>query len=249
MAASFQDLHFAPRMVRVPKGHFLMGSPASEAGRTSVEEPLTEIRIEQGFAIGIHPVTFDEYAAYLVRHHQKDLAKIDDHGLGRGQKPIVYVNWHEARAYSAWLAAETGKAYRLPSEAEWEYAARAGTQSPFWCGETLHIGGVACTHSDAFPKGNGPAGTVSVDTGCANAFGLFHVHGNVREWVEDVWHDNHLGRPADGSAWCDGGWPERRVLRGGSYLTPPEACRSAARFREYPGTRSIAVGFRVAQDL
>jgi formylglycine-generating enzyme required for sulfatase activity len=158
------------------------------------------------------------------------------------------VNWDDANAYAAWLSRITGKHYRLLSEAEWEYAARAWTQTRYWWGDHLPPGRAACDGCGslwdlrrAAPVGRFPA----------NGFGLHDVHGNVWEWVEDCWHENYVGAPTDGRAWegADDGGCERRMMRGGSSVTQPETLRAANRLRENPSHRKNDVGFRVAREL
>ena len=174
-------------------------------------------------------------------------AQSDDH-------PVVCVSWKDARAYVAWLAEETGKTYRLPTEAEWEYAARAGTTTPFWTGAT--ISPEQANYDGNYSYGGGfryvyRQRTVAVDdpTFPANPFGLHHVHGNVWEWVQDSYCDSYRGAPLDGSIAVEAADAPVRVVRGGSWDDDPRNLRSAARVRLAPGDRSSNVGFRVARML
>jgi len=161
------------------------------------------------------------------------------------------VNWHDAKDYADWLSEQTGKPYRLPSEAEWEYAARAGTTTPFWQGKTISTNQANydgnCVYGEG-RKGLWRQGTVPVHSFAANAFGLYNVHGNVWEWVEDCWTDRYAGAPTDGSAWKTGDC-SRRVLRGGSWGYVPWSLRAASRSRYSPDVRMSSTGFRLARTL
>ena len=169
--------------------------------------------------------------------------------------PVVWVSWEDAKAYCAWLAERTGEPYRLPSEAEWEYACRAGTTTPFWTGPTIST--AQANYDGNHVYGSGAKGvyrqrTVAVDEPSfpPNPFGLHHMHGNVWEWVEDCWHDSYVGAPSDGSAWISGCLdPTRRVLRGGSWYGNPRILRSAIRYGGAPEDRSSLTGFRVARTF
>lgn len=235
-------------MVVIPAGEFMMGSPSSEPDRLESEGPQHRVQIEKPFAIGKYTVTFEEYDAF-VQANQSD--KPSDEGWGRGRRPVINVSWEEARAYAKWLSEQTGKHYRLPSEAEWEYAARAGTTTPFLTGEQItteqaNFDGKYTYNGSA--KGENRGKTVEVGSFPANAFGLHDVHGNVWEWVQDCWHDNYEGAPGDGTAW-ESGDCTRRLLRGGSWNYDPQNVRSAGRYRYAPGSRSGDVGFRLARTL
>ena len=201
----FRDCPSCPEMVVVPAGAFRMGSPASEAGRSDDEGPRHRVTL-RSFALGVTEVTFDEWDA-CVRGGGCGGRRPDDEGWGRGARPVINVSWEDARAYVRWLSRETGKSYRLPSEAEWEYAARAGTATPFHTGATISTD--QANYADRR--------TTLVGAFAPNAFGLYDVHGNVWEWVEDCWHDSYRGAPSDGTAWTAGGDCSRRVLRGGSW--------------------------------
>jgi formylglycine-generating enzyme required for sulfatase activity len=200
------------------------------------------VAIANPFAIGRREVTFDEWDACFTAGACK--YQPDDHGWGRGNRPVINVSWDDAKAFVGWLAQKTGRSYRLPSESEWEYAARAGTTSAFWWGRDAGSGHANCTDCVAPPANQTmPAGSFR-----PNGFGLYDVAGNAAEWVEDCWNDNYRGAPGDGSAWTTGQCQER-VLRGGSFASKATLIRSAARFRYDADVRYYANGFRVARAL
>ena len=234
----FRDCDGCPEMVVIPAGEFMMGSPVSEEGRDDDEGPQHRVTV-RSFALGVTEVTFDEWEA-CVRGGGCDGYRPDDAGWGRGARPVIYVNWDDARAYVSWLSRETGESYRLPSEAEWEYAARGGTTTPFYTGTTISTGQA----NYSIDRGQ----TTPVRTFAPNPFGLYDVHGNVWEWVEDCWNGSYRGAPADGSPWGAGDCG-RRVLRGGSWLGYPRHLRSAARDGFTAGNRYSRAGFRVARTL
>ncbi len=214
-AASVRDPNLPePEMVRIKPGTFLMGCPMGEAGDDD-ERPQHEVRIAGNFAIGKYAVTFDEYDAF-AKATQRDLPS--DEGWGRGRRPVINVSWEDAVAYAQWLSEMTGKLYRLPAEAEWEYAARAGTKTPYSTGNCIDT--AKANYDGNYDWGDCPKTglyreqTVEVGSLPANPWGLHEVHGNVYEWVQDCWNDSYQGAPADGSAW-EAGDCARRVLRGG----------------------------------
>ena len=258
---TFQDCDVCPVMAIVPPGSFQMGSPAAEIARMDEESPVHKVTFAQPFAMGAYEVTFDEFDAC----HEADgcddspptsgwMAKLGwgrSEGWERGRRPVIKVSWRNAREYVEWLAEHTGKPYRLASEAEWEYAARAGTTTPFYFGET--ISSEQANYRGTHVYGNGPRGvfrgrTVDVGSFAPNAFGIHDMHGNVWEWVEDCWHENYQDAPADGSARtarrC-----RQRVLRGGGWANSPGGLRSAMRIPNGAGVDSDIVGFRVARSL
>ncbi|MCY4452550.1 MAG: SUMF1/EgtB/PvdO family nonheme iron enzyme [Immundisolibacterales bacterium] len=241
-----------PKMVVVPAGSFEMGSPSWEEGRFHDEGPVRLVSIAQPFAVGVHEVTFREWDACRrdggCSHHP------DDQGWGRGDRPVMNVSWHDAREYVRWLSRKTDAQYRLLSESEWEYAARAGSTTPFHFGST--VSPEQANYNGSFAYGSGRTGrfggrTEPVGSHTANAFGLRDVHGNVWEWVEDCWHDSYRGAPSDGGAWTrDGdGDCDYRVLRGGSWVSRPGSLRSAVRGRSGSVHRNHFNGFRVARTL
>ncbi|HRX72040.1 MAG TPA: SUMF1/EgtB/PvdO family nonheme iron enzyme [Candidatus Competibacteraceae bacterium] len=205
-----------PEMVVIPAGEFLMGSPEGEPERQADEGPQHTVVLAQPFAMGRYAVTFEEYDRFCAATRRD---QPNDRGWGRGRRPVINVSWEDAVAYCAWLSYEAGASYRLPSEAEWEYAARAGTTTAFWWGN--EIDPTRANYDGRSAYRNGARGayrqrTVPVDDFQPNPFGLYQVHGNVWEWVQDSWHDDYQGAPTDGSAWEEAG-SGPRVLRGGSW--------------------------------
>jgi formylglycine-generating enzyme required for sulfatase activity len=251
---SFRDCPDCPEMVIVPAGGFNMGSPKSEPERSDVEGPQHHVRIAKPFAVGRFPVTFAEWDACVDDGRcgrSSDIAH-DGH-FGRGDRPVINVSWNDAKAYVQWLSNKTGKAYRLLSEAEREYVARAGTTTPFWWGSTItpeqaNYRGNMLIYEGGGQKGEYREKTLPVKSFKPNPWGLYQVHGNVWEWVEDCRHDTYNGAPTDGSAWLGGDCTEHR-LRGGSWDEVPWKLRAAYRFFYQPNFRHVTIGFRVAQDL
>jgi formylglycine-generating enzyme required for sulfatase activity len=237
--ASFRDCPHCPEMVVIPAGSFLMGSPPAEPKREAYEGPLHQVTITAPFAAGKFAVTFAEWDA-CVADGGCNGYQPNDAGWGRQDRPVINVRWDDAKAYTAWLSKKTGKAYRLLSEAEREYVTRAGTATLYWFGGKVTI--FQARHDGGGENGQKTAPVKSFDP---NPWGLYQVHGNVWEWVEDCWHDNYEGAPADGSAWTDGSC-NRRVLRGGSWGSASGALRAAFRTSYFPGLRDAYTGFRVA---
>jgi formylglycine-generating enzyme required for sulfatase activity len=190
------------------------------------------------FSIGKYPVTFAEYDAFCEATGRQ---KPDDWGWGRERQPVVNVSWEDAKAYVEWLSETSGKPYRLPSESEWEYCCRAGTTTKYSCGDEI-------TEKDA-NFGEKVGKTTEVGAYPANPWGLHDMHGNVWEWVEDVWRENYDGAPDDGSAWTEGGDQGGSVLRGGSWFDRPYDCRSACRIWDRIRYQVDKSGFRVARTL
>jgi len=235
----FRDCEQCPQMVEVPAGGFMMGSPASERGRGDDEGPLHRVRVGK-FAVGVYAVTFEEWDACVADGGWE--YRPEDKGWGRGRRPVIHVSWEDAQFYVIWLSAKTGKHYRLLSESEWEYAARAGATTAYYFGNTI-------SHKQANYRG-GPGRTAPVGTYPPNAFGLYDMHGNVWEWVQDCWNEDYAGAPSDGNAWEEGDVDcNRRVLRGGSWSSGPWGLRSAFRNRNTAGFRGFNLGFRVARTL
>jgi hypothetical protein len=224
-------------LVVVPSGEFDMGSNAKPT-----EQPVHRIRIQRNFAIGRRDVTFAEWDACVAAGGCK--FSPPDQGWGRGDRPVTNVSWDDAKDFVAWLSKTTGKPYRLPSEAEWEYAARAGTTTPYWWGAEIGTGNAQCAECGASERGK----TEPVGSFRPNAFGLYDTAGNAAEWVEDCWNPSYRGAPTDGSASTSGNC-SLRVLRGGSFGDKASAVRSAARFRYDEDVRYFANGFRVARDV
>jgi len=255
---AFKECKDCPDMVVVPAGSFMMGSPEDEKERKSDEGPQREVTIGWPFAVGRFAVTFDEWDACVADGGCEDY-RPGDRGWGRGRLPVINVSWDDAKAYVAWLSGRTGKTYRLLSEAEWEYVARAGVTTPFWWGARITPQqanyNITRTYNGAFnggAAGEYRAKTVPVDLFGANPFGLYQVQGNVQEWVEDCWHESYDEAPADGSAWTTGDCNLLgRVRRGGSWRSYPWDLRAAGRERTVSAsvTQSIDTGFRVARTL
>ena len=252
----FRDCAECPQMVVIPAGSFMMGSPESEEGRNDYEGPEHRVEIREPFAVGAYEVTRDEYGTFVEEtgHAGGPGCYVwtgsewkEQEGVGwrnpgysqTGRNPVACVNWEDARAYVEWLSRKTGERYRLLSEAEWEYAARAGTRTRYSFGDDI-------TPNDA-NYGNirktQPAGSYR-----ANGYGLYDMHGNVYEWVEDCWNGSYRGAPTDGKAW-ESGDCSRRVLRGGSWYSFPRNLRSANRSWDDTGYRGSNDGFRVARTL
>ncbi len=229
-----------PTMIVVPAGKFTMGSPVSEKNRNNDEGPQREITIGQPFAVGKTAVTFAEWDTCVAA---SACPKAEDSGWGRDDRPVTNVSWDEAKIYSAWLAKQTGKPYRLLTEAEWEYAARAGNPGPYSFGDDeTQLGEYAW-----FSK-NSDGKTQPVGTKKPNAFGLYDMYGNVWQWVEDCYEDSYSGAPTDGSAVTSKDC-SRRVLRGGSWSGEPDHLRSANRNGFITLFRIGNVGFRVGRVL
>ena len=238
----FRDCPNCPEMVVIPAGRFRMGD--LDGGDNPSEKPVHEVRIAKPFAMGRYEVTFAEYDRYAQATGKE---KPDDVGWGRGNRPVMNVSWQDAQGYVRWLSQETGQRYRLPSEAEWEYAARAGSTTTYYWGNSPS-GGHANANEDYDWPSDGYEYTVPVGSFQRNQFGLYDMSGNVQEWVEDCWHDNYQRAPVDGSAWS-GGDCGLRVLRGGSFGHTPAWVRSATRDRYGAATRYTYNGFRLARTL
>ncbi len=230
----FRDCEQCPLMARLPSGSFMMGAPKYA---DHIEGPVHRVDVA-GFAAGVREVTFAEWEACVAAGGCNGYRSKDD-GWGRGKRPVIYVSWEDAQAYADWLSRETGQRYRLLSESEWEYAARAGTTTPY------HTGAETPSKVDAH---YGDRQTLEVGTLAANPWGLHDVHGNVWEWVQDCWHENYDGAPNDGSA-REGDACGERVLRGGSWNSRVWSLRSSYRMRRAVADRSNLIGFRVARAL
>ncbi|SFK78190.1 SUMF1/EgtB/PvdO family nonheme iron enzyme [Methylocapsa palsarum] len=236
----FRDCAACPEVVIAPAGEFNMGSEEFGA-----EQPVHLVVIPKPFAIGREEVTYAQWDA-CVDDGGCGGWRPDDHGRDRTNLqtnlPVSEVSWTDARAYLEWLSGKSGRAYRLPSEAEWEYAARAGSATAYWWGDATGTGHANC-------RGCGGDGRVSpVDSYQPNGFGLYDVAGNVAEWVEDCWNDSYADAPRDGAAYETGSC-KQRVVRGGSFDTGPRYVRSASRFLTEAGLRYYTNGFRVVRDL
>jgi formylglycine-generating enzyme required for sulfatase activity len=258
---TFKECANCPEMVVVPVGSFMMGSPENEAGRYSNEGPQRLVTIAAPFAVAKFEITSTEWSACLAHGGCKELVGWVDpddafpvllrHYLNVTSdvvpKPKTKVSWDKAKQYVAWIAKLTGKPYRLLTEAEWEYAARAGKQTRYSWGDEVGTGNVIC-------NGCGPDKPSVYLVGLVgrfapNEFGLYDMHGSVSEWVEDCYNDRYDGAPTDGSAWTAGGGCADRVVRGGSKGDVPERLRSASRTGNPAGFEHDYLGFRVARTL
>ena len=267
----FRDCAECPEMMVVPAGSFEMGSPSSEEGRDDDEGPLRDVTIAAPFAVGVYEVTVGQFKRFVqaTGHSTGDSCWVyegsweDRSGLGwrdpgfrqDDSHPVLCVGWEDAQAYVRWLSAKTGQRYRLPSEAEWEYAARAGTRtSRPWddgrAGQCRHANGADASTSFSWKAGcdDGHASTSPTGSYAANGWGLHDMLGNAWEWTEDCWSGSYAGAPADGSAWqsdiC-----LYRVVRGGSWYCEPADLRSANRYGGTPARRNNDSGFRVVRTL
>jgi formylglycine-generating enzyme required for sulfatase activity len=225
-------------MVAIPGGTFMMGSPETEEERYDSESPQHRVTVAP-FFMGKYPITQEHYEAVMGNNPSDFKGK---------KRPVEQVSWDDANEFCQKLSQKTGKKYRLPSEAEWEYACRAGTTTPFHFGETITTD-VAnyngnYTYASA-PKGVYRQKTTDVGSFPANNFGLYDLHGNVWEWCADIWHENYNGAPSDGSIWESGGDNTQRLLRGGSWCILPRNCRSADRYGDNPDSRDDIIGFRL----
>jgi formylglycine-generating enzyme required for sulfatase activity len=247
---SFKDCPTCPEMVVAPVGEFTMGSPESEPER-SLDEVQVHVSIARPFAVGKFAVTFAEWDACVANggcSHEPG-----DNGWGRGKRPVTNVSWNDiTEQYLPWLSRKTGETYRLLSEAEWEYVARAGTTTSFWWGSSISPKQANYNGNYVYKrrgsKGENRRRTVSVDNFKANPWGLYNVHGNVWEWTQDCANDSNAKNPGDGSARTTGDC-SRTVLRGGSWNSKPEVLRSAYRDIDSIHNRDSVSGFRVVRTL
>ena len=270
---TFKDCDMCPEMVVVPAGSFMMGSPETEDGWRDREGPLHLVRIGKPFAVGRFEVTRDQFDAFVresgysvgpycwIYENEKwdkrsGVSYVNPEFSQSGDHPVVCMDWADAKAYSQWLARKTGQKYRLLSEAEWEYVARAGSPAPFSFGERHSM---LCRHGNGADLSTNTssrnercndsyARTAPIGSFAGNKFKIHDMHGNVWEWVEDCWHESYEGAPSDGSAWRSGGC-SRWVSRGGSWYANPWGLRSANRGWSGPGFHSSDTGFRVARSL
>ena len=238
---TFQDCDECPKMVVIPSGRFTMGASSSEGGDDD-ERPMRRVRIDYQFAVGVYEVTFDEWYACVDAGGCGNYIP-DDKGWGRGNRPVINVSWYDAQSYVRWLSDRTGKTYRLLSESEWEYVARAGTETAYSWGDSVGVNRANCAGcGDQWSK-PAPVGSFK-----ANGWGLYDMHGNVWEWVQDCWNANYEGAPTDGTAWLSGDCG-LRVRRGGSWGFEPWYLRSAYRDWYTTGSRYYVNGFRIARSF
>ena len=231
-----------PDMVVIPAGRFEMGCVAG--GCRSDERPVHTVMFSRPFAISKHEVTFAQWDA-CVAAGGCGIYRPDDNAWGRGNRPVINVNLRDIESYLNWLSRETDERYRLPSEAEWEYAARGGSQTRYPWGNSIRRNRANCKvcGSSWDDQDTAPVGSFA-----PNSYGLHDMHGNVWEWVADCWNRSYSRAPADGSSWMRGDC-SRRVLRGGSWSNNASALRSANRNENTAETRSNSLGFRVARDV
>lgn len=238
-----KDCDVCPEMVEVPAGEVLMGAPPADQDADEAERPQHRVVIARPFAISRTEITFDGWEACL--REGGCMVRPPHEGWGRSKRPVINVTWFDAQSYVRWVSAKTGRRYRLPTEAEWEYATRAGTATRYWWGDEIGIGKANC-------EGCGSrwddSQTAPVSQFTANPFGLFDVHGNVWEWVEDCPSPNYRAAPADGSAVLSGRLCQQRVIRGGSWDNTPPRLRASARAWVGVETRSNIIGFRVVRE-
>jgi formylglycine-generating enzyme required for sulfatase activity len=244
--ADGQPCSMCPEMVVVPAGKFAMGFSDSEKYSSYAEGPQHEVVFAKPFAVGKFEVTFDEWDTCVA---QGGCAwKSEGQSWARGRHPVMNVSWDDVKQYAAWIAKLTGRPYRLLSEAEWEYAARAGTATTYSWGDDIGIGNANCDGcgSQWDNKQTAPVGSFK-----PNDFGLYDMHGNVLEWVEDPWHYNYSGAPKDGSAWLQPGYRDNslHVARGGSWSGKPQNLRAANRSWFSTVNRFTSVGFRLARTI
>lgn len=251
----FKECELCPEMVVIPAGQFFMGASDGEAGSTPDERPQHRVSFAQPFSVSRFPVTFSEWDACVAAKgcgYQPG-----DEGWGRGRRPVISILWEEARDYVSWLSRTTGKTYRLLSEAEREYIARAGTTTAYWWGDLFEPARANCDRANRklsdtaigdLEKFNAKTQTLPVESFSPNPWGLYQVHGNVYDWVEDCWNESYDGAPSDGSAWTSGNC-ERHVLRGGAFSRKPQAARSSARIWFGSSNRLAYMSVRVARAL
>lgn len=236
---SFRECQDCPEMVVIPRGTFVMGSRETKA-----EQPPRIVMIKKPFAIGKFEVTFAEWEA-CVKERGCDSRMPSDHGWGKVDMPVINVNFKMVEEYARWLSIKTGKTYRLPSEAEWEYAARGGSTTRFWFGDDPGKGQVNCRDCSTkwSKKGSAPVGSFK-----ANPFGLHDMHGNAYEWVADCWNPNYQGAPKDARSRTDGDCT-KRVIRGGSWYYFQRQARSSSRAKNAPNVKSYWLSFRLVREI
>ena len=232
----FRDCSDCAELVVIPAGSFDMGST------TEYENPVHRVTIAKPFAIGRYEVTFNEWDKCVEDGGCK--YRPDDREWGRGDRPVINVSWLDAKAFVTWLSQKTGKTYRLPTEAEWEYAARGGTTTPYWWGREPGSRQANCRECNTGEsQRTSPVGSYK-----PNAFGLYDTAGNAAEWIEDCWNDNYRSAPSNGTAWT-AGQCRLRVLRGGAFDSQAKYVRSMARFRYDADVRYTSNGLRVVREL
>jgi formylglycine-generating enzyme required for sulfatase activity len=232
----WRDASETPLLVELSAGEFRMGENDGDKFANDTERPSHCVRIAAGLAIGRFPVTVREFRHFRPSHAPSEPDEL----------PVVQVNWHDAQAYCNWLTQRTERAYRLPSEAEWEFACRAGSREVFASGNEITAAEANFLHDESGTR-VGPGHRTPVGSYPSNAFGIYDLHGNVCEWVEDTWHPSYIGCPDDGRAWVDSS-NRHRVVRGGGWDYLPRLLRSAWRDWCPADEGADNVGFRVATD-
>ena len=226
-------------MVYIPGGRFFMGSPENEDGRRKDEGLQHKVKVP-GFYMGKYPVTQEQWAAVALMDNVDIHLSPNPSRFKGAKRPVEQVSWHDATEFCKRLSNFTGHSYRLPGEAEWEYACRANTLTRYAFGDELKKNQANCNHH--------VGSTTPVGQYSPNAFGLYDMHGNVWDWCADHWHDNYTGAPADATIWLSSDEKALRVLRGGSWFNVPEACRSATRDQHNPAISRSRIGLRVCTD-
>jgi formylglycine-generating enzyme required for sulfatase activity len=232
----------------IPAGTFTMGSPEDELERFDSEGPQHEVSVPT-FLMGRYPVTQAQWRVVAELPQVNRELEPDPSNSKGDNRPVEQVSWYDAVEFCDRLAQHTQRPYRLPTEAEWEYACRAGTKTPFYFGKTLTT--EVANYDGNYTYADGPKGEYRKETtpvdhfGIANAFGLSDMHGNIWEWCEDHWHGNYEGAPTDGSAWMTDNNEARRINRGGSWNSFPRNCRSAGRDDFAPDGINYSLGVRV----
>ncbi|PHS79151.1 MAG: hypothetical protein COB59_03130 [Rhodospirillaceae bacterium] len=237
--AGIKDCDTCPELAIIPPGDFTMGTD----GKHKYERPSVQVRIDKAFAIGMFEVTFDEWQACFDAGACGDKMP-DDHDWGRGNRPVINITWAQANGYLAWISEKTGKTYRLPTEAEWEYAAKAGSITEYWWGDDIGSEQANCRNCAPLISHQ----SLPVDSFKPNAWGLYNVHGNVWEWVADCWNADHKQATTDGTARLTGDC-RQRVMRSGSWYYFSKNLRSAWRFKNDGRVKSYGIGFRVLREL
>jgi formylglycine-generating enzyme required for sulfatase activity len=229
----WQDADGLPLMVELPAGEFTMGENEGDKFANDTERPAHRVGIASSFALGKFPVTVSEFQKFRGVH-STEVAEL----------PVIRVSWHDAIDYCEWLSEQTGRTYRLPSEAEWEFACRAGSRTPFAGGEEISTADANFLYDENGAR-VGPGQRTPVGSFAPNRFGLHDMHGNICEWVADTWHSDFRDAPFDGGAWITPG-EFRRVIRGGAWDYLPRLLRSSWRDWRFPEERADNIGFRVA---
>jgi formylglycine-generating enzyme required for sulfatase activity len=234
-----------PEMIVIPAGSFTMGASKNEPGQDFTQQPQHTVTFAKPFAVSKYEITFDDWDACT---NYGDCPHISDAGYGRGSQPVIDLTWSEAQHYADWFSKMTGKTYRLLAESEYEYAARASTQTAYPWGDDVGKANADCNGCNSQWDNTR---TAPVGSFAPNSFGLYDMVGNVWEWTQDCWHDTYEGAPSDGSAWTTAGSGDcsKRVNRGGSFVSFPTIVRCAERWGYPADGRFDAVGFRVAREL